>query len=72
MIKRQGLKLNELLVVIATIGMLTALPLAAEAIPADVVKPAVEDKVKFAFELADFREMTYEDGWVLGENRDCC
>jgi len=48
----------------AAIGILAILPQATQAIPADVVKPAVEDKVEFAFEPADFRETTYDDGWI--------
>jgi hypothetical protein len=49
---------------VLTVGILTAFSQTAQAIPADVVKPAVEDKVKFAFEPANFRETTYEDGWI--------
>jgi len=36
---------------------------AALALPADVVKPAVETKTNIAFEPAGFRETTY-DGWI--------
>jgi hypothetical protein len=55
---------SKAVVTIVIIGILTVLPQAAQAIPADVVKPAVEDKVKFAFEPADFEKTTYEDGWI--------
>jgi len=62
-LKRRGVSLIEL-AVIAIIGILAVLPQATQAIPADVVKPAVEDKVKFAFESANFQETTYDDGWI--------
>ena len=62
--KRKGFTLIELLVFIAIIGILAVLPPAAQALPANVVKPAVEDKVEFAFEPANFRETTYDDGWI--------
>jgi DUF1680 family protein len=50
----------------ATVSLLclfVVLPPAALALPADVVKPAVETKANIAFEPADFRETTY-DGWI--------
>ncbi len=43
--------------------LLVVLAPAALALPADVVKPAVETKANIAFEPADFRETTY-DGWI--------
>ncbi|MHC4289203.1 MAG: glycoside hydrolase family 127 protein [Planctomycetota bacterium] len=55
---------SKVVVTIVTIGILAMLPQTAQAIPADVVKPAVEDKVEFAFEPADLEKTTYEDGWI--------
>jgi DUF1680 family protein len=49
---------------ITIISILTALPQAAQAIPANVVKPAVEDKIEFAFVPANFQETTYDDSWI--------
>jgi hypothetical protein len=49
---------------ITIISILTALPQAAQAIPANVVKPTVEDKVEFAFEPANFKKTTYDDSWI--------
>ena len=43
--------------------VVVALISVAQAQPADVVKPAVEYKVKIAFESADFGGTTYE-GWI--------
>jgi DUF1680 family protein len=61
---RRGFALVKPLAVIAIMGILAALPPVAQALPADVVKPAVEDKVEFAFEPADLRETTYGDSWI--------
>jgi DUF1680 family protein len=43
--------------------LLVVLSPAALALPADVVKPAVETKANIVFEPANFRETTY-DGWI--------
>ncbi len=64
--RNRGFTCIKLPAVITLIGILAVLPLAAQSqsLPADVVKPAVEDKVKFAFEPADFRDTTYYDSWI--------
>jgi DUF1680 family protein len=62
--KRRLFALIQPLAVMAIIGVLTAFTPAAQALPADVVKPAVEDKVEFAFEPADLRETTYGASWI--------
>jgi len=49
------------LVAIAVLGAWTP---AAQTLPADVVKPAIADKVTFAFEPADIQETTYSDSWL--------
>ena len=36
----------------------------AQAMPADVVKPAIADKVTFTFEPADIQATTYSDSWL--------
>ena len=62
--RRKVFELIKPLAVMAIIGILTAFTPVAQALPADIVKPAVEDNIEFAFEPADLQETTYGDSWI--------
>ncbi|MHC4558709.1 MAG: glycoside hydrolase family 127 protein [Planctomycetota bacterium] len=55
------IELKKVILIIFIVGSFCQ---AALALPGHVVKPAVEDKVEFAFEPADFQKTTYGDSWI--------
>jgi DUF1680 family protein len=55
------IELKKVILIIFIVGSFCQ---AALALPGHVVKPAVEDKVEFSFEPADFQKTTYSDSWI--------